>query len=437
MTKVSVIVPVYNAEKTLRTCVESILKQDFRDFEVILVNDGSRDASQRILSDFERADGRVRPLNKENGGVSSARNAALDIASGEYIMFADADDRLPMEAMKLLVRELERLGTDMAVGDFFRVFEGKISRKGSIARGGVITRDEYAAKMMQKPADLYYGVLWNKLYRRDLIEKHRIRMEENVSYGEDMIFNLEYLLHVRTVAVLKSPVYYYVRTPGSLVERNVSLNGIVRMKRTVMRYYDRFYKKIFDERTYQERRPVILGYYLAFSTDSLTLPVFGGSKNLGTEGSADVPFAGPLRDSLLARFYLGEQLMNRYLETIGGRRGISLAGMRILYLLRSLKRPCTMEEICAYLNMNRINITMVMVHLTNEEMVVRAPLGDRKRNEAFLFAAEDLEEDLARMEKDYMDVCFEDIGGEEKETYLSVSVRMMENIRRHIARIEE
>ena len=432
MSKVSVIVPVYNAAKTLKRCVDSILKQDYRDFELILVDDGSQDESCQLMNEYAASDSRVKAVSKTNGGVSSARNLGLDIAMGDFIQFVDSDDWLPMEAVKLLVREMELYGCDMVIGDFFRVFEGKISVKGSIAAGGIITRDQYAEAMLKTPADLYYGVLWNKLYRRDLIEGHHIRMDEKVSYGEDMIFNLEYLLHAAAIAVLKVPVYYYIRMPGSLIEQNVSLSGIINMKRTVVRYYDRFYKKIFDEQTYQERRLVILSYVLAFSTDALTLPLIGGSRDLGKERGADIPFSSALRDSSIAWNYLNDQLICKYLQTIGIKHGISLNEMRILYLLWRLNSPCSMEEISSYSGMIRVIITMSLVRLTSSGLVKRASLNEKKKHEGFVFSAPELEEPFQQLEKDYEAICYENFTEDEKACYMRLAGKMLGNISRHI-----
>ncbi len=437
MCKASIIVPVYNASKTLNRCVDSILKQDFRDYELILVDDGSKDESAKIASAYAQADARIRLIQKKNGGVSSARNRGLAEAKGLYILFVDSDDWLPMEALKLLVREIEQKDTDLVIGDFFRVFEGKISQKGSIAEEGVITRDQYAEAMLKSPADLYFGVLWNKLYKRDLIEQYHVRMDESVSYGEDMIFNLEYLLHASTIAVLKLPVYYYIRMPGSLIEQNISLPKIINMKRTVIRYYDRFYKKILDEETYQERRMVILSYYLAFSTDALTLPWVGGSKDLGKERGADVPFDDTLLDSSIAWKYLTDQLTCRYLETISIRHGISVSETRILYLLWKLGRPCSLGEICSYSGMNRINVTMLLVRMTSSGLINRAVREDKKKPEGYIFSAPDFSLEFRQMENDYRAVCLDGLSEEEKQTYRVVSQKVLDNIRKRVALREE
>ena len=219
MEKVSIIVPVYNGESRLRRCVESILHQDYPDLEVILVDDGSRDGSLSIMEEYARLDNRVKAIHKENGGVSSARNRAFREATGTYIRFSDVDDWLPMDSTKLLVREMEANPVQLVIGDFYRVVDQNVSQKGSIEKSDVLTIKEYADKMLFSPADLYYGVLWNKLYRREIIERYTIRMDESIRYSEDMIFNLQYLLHVGPIAVLKAPVYYYEYTKGSLLDQ--------------------------------------------------------------------------------------------------------------------------------------------------------------------------------------------------------------------------
>ena len=134
MEKVSVIVPVYNGEQRVKRCAESILNQDYPELELILVDDGSRDGSWERMQAIAERDERVRIIHKENGGVSSARNRGLAEARGRYIQFADVDDWLPMDATKLLVREMEKSGAQLVVGDFYRVVNMNVSRKGPSKR---------------------------------------------------------------------------------------------------------------------------------------------------------------------------------------------------------------------------------------------------------------------------------------------------------------
>ena len=235
MPKVSILIPVYNAEKTLRRCVDSVLHQEYTDFELILVDDGSRDNSPAICDNYARKDDRVKVIHAKNGGVSRARNLGINAASGAYLQFIDADDWLTMDATKLLVRAMEEHQCDLVIADFYRVSGERISHKGDIDGSVVLTREEFAQEMMENPADFYYGVLWNKLFRRDLIQKHQLHMDESVEWCEDFLFNLEYLLYVDRIFALQAPIYYYVKTEGSLIQR-VSLSDVVKMKLSVFEY---------------------------------------------------------------------------------------------------------------------------------------------------------------------------------------------------------
>ena len=190
---VSIIVPVYNAERTVGRCIESILNQEYTDFELLLVNDGSTDASGSLCDGYAAKDARIRVIHKKNGGVSAARNTALDLAQGTYLQFLDSDDWLTPDATSSLVRAAEDTGCDLIVADFYRVIGERVSQKGDIDEDGVMTREEYAAHMMENPADFYYGVLWNKLYRRAIVEAHHLRMDPEISWCEDFMFNLEYV----------------------------------------------------------------------------------------------------------------------------------------------------------------------------------------------------------------------------------------------------
>lgn len=118
MPKVSIIVPVHNSEKTLRRCIESALRQDFEDFELILMDDGSSDKSASIINEYRKQDNRVRGITRANAGVSSARNRALARAQGDYIQFLDSDDWLTPDSTRLMVQLMEEKKADMVIADF-------------------------------------------------------------------------------------------------------------------------------------------------------------------------------------------------------------------------------------------------------------------------------------------------------------------------------
>ena len=136
--KVSIIVPVYNAQEYLKRCVDSILSQDYRDFELLLMDDGSKDASGEICDAYAQQDGRVRVIHKENSGVSDTRNQALELARGTFLQFLDSDDWIVPEATRLLVRSMEEYNCDMVISDFYRVSGERLAQKGDIEEDKVM-----------------------------------------------------------------------------------------------------------------------------------------------------------------------------------------------------------------------------------------------------------------------------------------------------------
>ena len=354
---VSIIVPVYNAEKGIRRCVDSILGQEFTDFELLLVDDGSTDGSPAILDAYAAADPRVTVIHKPNSGVSATRNLALGKAKGTYIQFLDADDWITEDATKLLVRSALENNADMVIADFYRVVGDDVARKGQI--GGDATsfsRQEYADLMMKDPADFYYGVIWNKLYRASIIRDHGVRMDETLSWCEDFIFNLEYVLHVRTVAVLRSPIYYYVKTEGSLVSRT-DLTDVVRMKRTVLGYYRDFYRSVFDEDEYKRRRTDIYRYLVSFATDDSAVGGMPGTTKLGRERVPGYVPAGAQPNPFLG-VYWAQRVLDRYLDRVAEQNDLTLKQARIMAYLRYCPGVVDMAALSDFLQQTRAT-TMV------------------------------------------------------------------------------
>ena len=132
--------------------------------------------------------------------------------------------------------------------------------------------------MMENPADFYYGVLWNKLYRRSIIKDHGLQMDSRISWCEDFMFNLEYIRYAHVFYALRTPVYYYVRTKGSLVSQSMSLTRSVKTKRMVFDYYNSLYKHILDEETYEKNRLQVYRYLIDAARDGMVPPfLFPGS----------------------------------------------------------------------------------------------------------------------------------------------------------------
>ena len=336
MPVVSVIVPVYNAakpwkdEKTaLHRCIDSILSQDMTDLELILIDDGSKDDSPQILDAYEQADSRVRVLHKENSGVSDTRNKGIALAQGDYIQFVDADDWLDQEAVKLMLRSMQENDADMVISDFYRVIGDRTSPKGDIENETVLYTSEYADYMMKNPADFYYGVLWNKLYKASLIREFNIEMDPEISWCEDFVFNLEYVSHCSRIAVLQVPVYYYVKTEGSLVNSNINASSVVRMKLSMIEYYDQFYKKILPETEYQQRKPFIYAFLFSSAGDGSASPISPTTKKLGTE-RVSAALRESAEQNAYTRLYIERKRLDRQLETAAGALDLDLKDIKLV-----------------------------------------------------------------------------------------------------------
>ena len=268
---VSIIVPVYNAEAYLERCVRSILQQTYENIELILVNDGSTDNSLAACQQFAAEDARVIVIDKPNGGVSDSRNCGIAKARGKYLQFADSDDWLAPEATALLVQRAEQSKCEFVIAPFYRVIERILLVNGHIKEDGKYTIAEFALEMMKAPANFYYGVMWNKLYRRDIVRENNLQCNPEISWCEDFIFNLQYLCYVKHVYVLQEPIYYYFKRRNSLVATEMRSSNIYEVKRTVFRYYKAFYEAIG---LYDDYKGRVNMYMFSVAADSLfRLPV--------------------------------------------------------------------------------------------------------------------------------------------------------------------
>jgi len=207
--KVSIIIPVYNGGSKLLRCLQSVTQQTFSDFEIIAVNDGSTDESLCVLQEYQRQEPRLNVYDTENHGVSAARNFALKHARGKYIRFVDCDDVLPADSLERLVSRMEADQAQLAIAPFLEVRGSEVIKRTQISGSDCLNQQAYLTCVRQYPRCFYYSVLWNKLYHRSLIEKHRLSFDESLSWSEDFLFNIQYLAHVDTVAVLDTPVYQY------------------------------------------------------------------------------------------------------------------------------------------------------------------------------------------------------------------------------------
>lgn len=361
---VSIIVPIYNAEQYLRRCVDSILNQEYTDYELLLVNDGSTDASGDICEEYGDQDPRVIVIQKENTGVSDSRNRALDRARGKYLQFLDSDDWITPDATRLFVRAAEEYGCDMVISDFYRVVGERLSPKGDIEEEGVLTREEFAAHMMENPADFYYGVLWNKLYRRDIVEEHKLRMDTDISWCEDFMFNLEYIRYAKVFYALHAPIYYYVKRKGSLASQGINISKTVKMKLNVFEYYNNFYKHVLEEEDYEKNRLQVYRFFIDAAGDGTVPPsILPGSKKLGDErvfvNTEILQAEGPAGED-----YRKRKLLEHYLEPVALKGDLKVMDVCLLLCLCEKHEWDSRRELADFAGITRTNLTGGLQRLT-------------------------------------------------------------------------
>lgn len=435
--KVSIIVPVYNAEENIGRCIESVLKQDFEDFELIIVDDGSKDSSGKICDAYAKEDDRIRVIHKENTGVSDSRNLAISAARGEYLQFLDSDDWVTPDATGLFVRTAEENGSDLVIADFYRVVGERLSHKGDIQEDGRLSREEFAVYMMEKPADFYYGVLWNKFYRREIIVEHKLSMDKDISWCEDFIFNMEYIRHVKTVYALRVPIYYYVKTPGSLVSQGASISNTIRMKRTVFKCYNEFYKDVFNEEDYEKRRLQVYRFLVDGAGDGVVGPaLMPGSMKLGDErisvSLSVVEGAGILFDS-----YRESRLLDRYLETVAIRQDLAFEDVKLIFYLSQTDGGCTLKEISEVTGIRKTRLIGSIQKLILREMIklkdateLEKKKPDKPMELELLRESEPVISDLLAAKETYLQVKYSGFREEEIEQYEMMEERMRANVQR-------
>ncbi|MFB9325056.1 glycosyltransferase family 2 protein [Paenibacillus aurantiacus] len=215
--KVSVIIPVYNAERYLRRCIESLLAQTLAACEFLFVNDGSEDGSAAVIADYMRRDARVRLISQANQGVSMARNAGLEAACGEYIGFMDADDVVEPDMFERLYEAAAESGCDVVISNYETEMEGRRVvttypfPQGAPQGRNVIER--WVLPYFMEHDNM--NAVWNKLYRAEAVRAYGVRFPKRVALGEDGLFNLRFFARAQRMRYIDYAGYHYLEAAGS------------------------------------------------------------------------------------------------------------------------------------------------------------------------------------------------------------------------------
>ena len=228
--KISIIVPVYNAEKYLHRCIDSILTQTFGDFELLLIDDGSTDKSGRICDDYVSKDHRIRIFHKQNGGVASARELGIIQAVGKYSIHVDADDWIESNMLEEMYKKIYSEDFDILIADFYQEENGKrlyIKQTTDLTSSTDILKDILQNRL--------FGSLWHKMIRHNLYKKYDVHFIKGIDYCEDVLVLVQLLQHPLNVGFIGKAFYHYDFSNLNSITRNYTLNTYYMRKGFVMK----------------------------------------------------------------------------------------------------------------------------------------------------------------------------------------------------------
>jgi len=202
-TLISIVIPIYNVENYINKCVDSIIHQTYKNLEIILVDDGSPDNCGNIADKYAELDCRIEVIHKVNGGLSDARNAGLQIATGEYIYFFDSDDYVETDIIESALSKVIDSEADVVIFSFYNEMVDK--NEIIIKKEAVILNPENPSSMIS-----IIGYAWNKLYKTSYIKSNAFTFQKGLSLVEDIVFNEKILIHANKIGYINKPLYHYV-----------------------------------------------------------------------------------------------------------------------------------------------------------------------------------------------------------------------------------
>ena len=215
----SIIIPVYNASKYISACLDSVQACPMDAMECLMIDDGSSDDSALICQSYEKKDSRFRLIKQKNGGVSSARNKGLELATGRYVMFMDADDYLDISQWPLVVKHVREMENDFTAFSYTTLEEDGSTKKEYFALNEADVSTELAVAQELMYASSQFNTCWGKLFLKDIIDLHGISFRKDLPIGEDFIFTAEYFKRCRTFYISNESILYYRQHGGSAMRK--------------------------------------------------------------------------------------------------------------------------------------------------------------------------------------------------------------------------
>jgi glycosyltransferase involved in cell wall biosynthesis len=220
---ISIIVPIYKVEKFIKQCVDSIIKQTYKDIEIILVDDGSPDGCSAICDEYAMIDSRIKVVHKQNGGLISARKAGLKASTGQYVCFVDGDDWIEPDMYENIASAINSTGADCVITQFYYSYPTKEEKSEYKLNKPLYKRDEIENSIF--PTMLFdnqyykfgiYPCCWTKVFKREFLERNLIGADDRIRMGEDISFTYPCLMECQTIAFVDKPLYHYRSNPESM-----------------------------------------------------------------------------------------------------------------------------------------------------------------------------------------------------------------------------
>lgn len=256
---ISIIIPVYNTEKYLRRCIDSVISQTYKDWELILVDDGSTDESGKICDEYAEKDERIIVFHKTNGGVSSARNVGLDNANGEWVSFVDADDWIEADYVEII----NNIGNNPDIVFFpmnFRYENGEVLAKipKTVNAEGRDNVEKIIYNLKYGAIDDVFGWTVVKFFKKSIVDEYHIRFDENIRLREDEMFTMDYCRYINSIMVLDKVLYNY-RIVGdvSLIWKHCDTDNIL-----LAQHIDENLRYYHYEELIKKERQRVAGYYI-------------------------------------------------------------------------------------------------------------------------------------------------------------------------------
>lgn len=268
-TLVSIIMPVYNSEKTIKRAIDSLCVQTNKNIEIIIVDDHSIDNTNDIITSIANNDERVKVLKNNSKGVSSARNLGLNNARGAYVMFLDSDDEFKNNSTEKMLSLIEKNNVDLAICNYETVKVDSVYSNEKHSSYGLKDKKDYLIDDILDKHSLYYGAIWNKIFKLSIIKENNIRFKEDISLGEDTVFDCEYLKYVEKILVTEDILYrYHINSDISLTKQNDEIQMWLYLKETYV-YLLELLKENNLLEEYKEQVSYIILTNMAIAIDSL------------------------------------------------------------------------------------------------------------------------------------------------------------------------